>query len=338
MACALFWGSAVSTSWARINALETIETYGFAVHQQLLYNFAVHGDFFQTIHMGYDDAWTWSGHRALTLPVVAWMVGFTKGIHGLGIISAFLVSTGAFWSGLLARQRMGTWGMVLGVGLFVLSPCAMVIAVQDYQDLSLALPALLFCMWALGTQKLWLVFLGVLVGMSPREECVALVWCVAVLFSPQDDQWAGIKRNLFCCFVVTLVVVGGAEWLYPFQNSGHDMPLQNAIRTLRQGTVFLTGWPYLERFYLLIWVPLGLLACLSPLVAGPALVLSFLHMTVPEGHGVDRSWSQHSHHMAPAVAFAISASICGAARIWRWSRRFQANALGRVIRVVFWVI
>ena len=65
----LFWGTAVSTSWARIDALQTIEPYGFAVHEQLLFNFAQHSDFFQTVHLGYDDTWTWSGHRALTLPL-----------------------------------------------------------------------------------------------------------------------------------------------------------------------------------------------------------------------------------------------------------------------------
>ena len=68
-----FWGTAVSTAWARLAALQTIEPYAFAVHEQLLYNFSQSGRFFQTIHIGYDDNWTWSGHRALTLPMTGWI-------------------------------------------------------------------------------------------------------------------------------------------------------------------------------------------------------------------------------------------------------------------------
>ena len=67
----LFWGTAVSTSWARIDALQTIEPYGSAVHEQLLFNFAQHSDFFQTVHLGYDDTWTWSD-TAPSPPAAQW--------------------------------------------------------------------------------------------------------------------------------------------------------------------------------------------------------------------------------------------------------------------------
>ena len=63
----LWWTTAASTSHARIAALQTVEPYAFSVHEQLVRNFGIEGRFFQTIHKGYDDAWTWSGHRALTL-------------------------------------------------------------------------------------------------------------------------------------------------------------------------------------------------------------------------------------------------------------------------------
>ena len=65
----LFWATAVSTTWARINAIQTVEPYAFAVHEQLMRNFDANGSFSQTIHAGYDNAWTWSGHRALTMPI-----------------------------------------------------------------------------------------------------------------------------------------------------------------------------------------------------------------------------------------------------------------------------
>ena len=84
-----FYATAVSTSWARIEALQTIEPYAMAVHEQLLKNLSETGAWFQTIHRGYDDAWTWSGHRALTLPVVGWIHGFNP--------SALWLSKILFW-------------------------------------------------------------------------------------------------------------------------------------------------------------------------------------------------------------------------------------------------
>ena len=51
----IFWTTAVSTTWARINAIQTVEPYAFAVHEQLMRNFDSTGFFSQTIHAGYDD-------------------------------------------------------------------------------------------------------------------------------------------------------------------------------------------------------------------------------------------------------------------------------------------
>ena len=38
-------------------------------------------------------------------------------------------------------------------------------------------------------------------------------------------------------------------------------------------------------------------------------------MSVPDGHGVDRSWSGHCHHMAPAIAFSVSSILIGGSRL-----------------------
>ena len=80
-----------------------------------------------------------------------------------------------------------------------------------------------------------------------------------------------------------------------------------------QSNIF-RGLALQNRFYALIWIHSGALHFWSP-CCGPAVGLILLHMTVPEGHGVDRSWSGHCHHMAPAVAFAVSATTIGAASI-----------------------
>ena len=117
-----------------------------------------------------------------------------------------------------------------------------------------------------------------------------------------------------------MVAFGYASWAeanYPI-DSGHDMPLENALKSLGHNQIFLEGWLYKTRFYALVWIPLGSLAFLSPIVAAPAVGIILLHMTVPEAHGVDRSWSGHCHHMAPAVAFAVTATTIGAARLLRF--------------------
>ncbi len=96
------------------------------------------------------------------------------------------------------------------------------------------------------------------------------------------------------------------------------MPLENALGSLGHQRVFLEGWVYHTRFYALVFIPLGLLGYLAPLVGIPAIALCLFHMSVPGGHGVDRSWSGHCHHMAPAIAFSVLSILIGGSRVARW--------------------
>ncbi|MEC7985855.1 MAG: hypothetical protein VX278_11875, partial [Myxococcota bacterium] len=146
---------------------------------------------------------------------------------------------------------------------------------------------------------------------------------LAFLFPPTKKNKILYNARFFS-ISCTIAMVSGylywAELYYPIATSGHDMPLQNAVGSLGSGTIFLEGWVYRTRFYSYIWVPLGSLAFLSPLLSLPALGLSFLHMSVPEGHGVDRSWGGHCHHMAPAAAFAVAAISIGGFRLLHWMK------------------
>ena len=45
------------------------------------------------------------------------------------------------------------------------------------------------------------------------------------------------------------------------------------------------------------------------------MALIFMHMTVPPGHGVDRMWSGHAHHMAPVIPFFLAATIPGGTEV-----------------------
>ena len=331
----LFWTTAFSTSWARISALQTIEPYAFAVQEQLLANFSQTGSFFQTIHRGYDDAWTWSGHRALTLPIVGYIYAYFPSPLGLsGIMISWFV-LGAIGAGQIGRNHLEShWGYFWGSAVYLLAPASMALALQDYQDLCLALPCLVFA-WFLFERGHWfLSTLGTLLAIAPREETIPMAIFCAVMAIPwkRDEAYKKIWRwkAHLVTIVISLAVVGFYVWYaqkyYPLDAGGHDMPLENAVSSFGHERLFLEGWVYQTRFYALVFVPLGMLAYLAPLVGLPAIALCLFHMSVPDGHGVDRSWSGHAHHMAPALAFSVLATIIGGSRLMRGLRfsRFGA--------------
>jgi hypothetical protein len=331
----LFWMTAASTSWGRIASIQTVEPYAFAVHEQLLRNFSASGEFSQTIHAGYDDNWTWSGHRALTLPITGLFYGLSPSALWLSMLMISGIALGALPAGGIGRRAMGSsWGFLWGSFVYISAPASMALSLQDYQDLCLALPCLVFAIWAIGSGRWWLVLLGTLVGIAPREECVPIVVAIAMLCVPfrgKRIRWGLWIRNAILVALVAGAYAYWAETRFPISTSGHDMPLQNAVRSLGKGQIFLEGWLYRYRFYALVWVPLGTLAIFSPFIALPGVALCILHMSVPEGHGVDRSWSLHCHHMAPAIAFSVASVILGGARLLRWTRRAFPRSVGRFL-------
>ena len=317
-----FWATAVSTSWARIAALETIEPYGFAVHEQLLYNFSQNGDFFQTVHLGYDNTWTWSGHRAITLPLNGLLYGIDPSPLWLSKIQIFWMLSGAIPAAWIGRHVLGNiWGILLGAFLYLMSPALMALALQDYQDLVLATPFLMWTICAMYSGSIYWVILGAIVGCMPREECVPLVLATAMVVYPGNRRvWLRNIATAAGVVVFYFLVING---LFPLQESQHDMPLVNAIKQVTQWPpqLFLDGWPYLGEFYSLLWAPIGLLAIFAPEILLPGILLIFLHMTVPWGHGVDRSWGAHVHHMGPALPFFTAAAIIGSGRLLKWVHR-----------------
>ncbi len=317
-----FYTTAVSTSWARISALQTIEPYAMAVHEQLMRNFAETGSWFQTIHRGYDDAWTWSGHRALTLPIVAWLYGLQPSALWLSKLMIMGILSGAIPTGLIAKRHFQShWAFLWGGAVYLTMPATMAIALQDYQDLCFALP---FIVWAWNFFETgWLIaaVVGTLFAIAPREETIPMAIFCAIMARPMLDgvwQWKQQIRNIAVVLAIAGLYVWWAQTYYPLDAGGHDMPLQNALGSLGQQRIFLEGWVYHTRFYALVFIPLGMLAWFAPLVGAPAVALCLLHMSVPDGHGVDRSWSGHCHHMAPAVAFAVIAIVIGGSRVGRW--------------------
>lgn len=352
LALAFLWGTLTSTAAARLAVLRPIEAYALAVHEQLIRNRALEGAWEQTIHAGYDDAWTWSGHRSLTLVLSTWIYRLAPTALGLCAWQIAAVLAGAIPAALIGRRLFADTpagprlGMAFGGLVYLACPPVLVLALQDYQDLCFALPALVFCLWTLRAGHPAWVLPGAFVGIMPREECVPLVVAAALLTIP-----AAGRRRYAWNVVVSVLVAGGyallAQALHPIElkpgeGDGHDTPLVNAlaevVAALRgEG---LPGLPWLTSFYLPLLLPLGLLGLASPLTVAPALGLLFMHMTVPQQYGVDRSYVDHVHHLAPILAFLLVAVIEGAARLAGWSARLGAGArpavaLGLGLSLVF---
>ena len=149
VACGLvaltWWSTAVSTSMARIAAMQPVEAYAFAVYHQIVHNLANAGVFEQTVHQGYDDAWTWSGHRAPALFTTAALYRLDGGAFGLARVQILQVLLGVIPAAFLGWRatRGHAGGLLLGTGLYLGTPAVLAMALQDYQDLVLAVPFLL---------------------------------------------------------------------------------------------------------------------------------------------------------------------------------------------------
>ena len=333
-----WWGTADSTSRARLAALSPVESAAMAVFEQIVATYAATGRWAQTIHVGYINAWDWGGHKALVLYLVAALYPLQPDAVGLARIQLAGVLAGAIPAAILGRQAWGrAEGLLLGAALYLLAPAGMALALQDYQDLVLALPAILCAAACMRSgSALWAVF-GAAVLCLPREETPPMVYAVALVCPPWRQgrptepwwrrlRWGAWLRNL----VLGALVVAYAEAWHAALATANDASLIEGNRSHlfnNQGDLNLDGWSALPTFYALLFVPFGALGLLSP---GPLLVglggLG-LHLTVPLGQGIDRSWLGHAHHVAPVAGFLLVAAIEGAGRLLR---RLGRLPLGRL--------
>ncbi|MFT5585709.1 MAG: hypothetical protein ACI9VR_003302 [Cognaticolwellia sp.] len=309
---------ALSTSWARIAALQTVETYAFAAYQQIVHNLSLHGVFEQTLHKGYADAWAWSGHRSGTIFLASWFYRLNPTSLGLARFQIFTILAGVIPAMGLGRQGLKhPVGWALGALIYLGTPPVMAIALQDYQDLALALPALVFLAWSLRAHWAW-VPLAALCALLPREETTPLVLVMALSWPPggwRSPHWRRWALNLSLCALMTLGWVGASEAIAPAEEAAYQMPLSDAVGGLGGGgaVIFLDGWSGLESFYLDLAWPTGVWGLLNPVPLAVSGGMALFHMSIPAGHAVDRSWVGHSHHIAPGLAFGMVASIGGAA-------------------------
>lgn len=314
----------------KVLSLQSVENYAFAVYNQLLYNFSREGHFFQTIHRGYDDNWMWSGHKAGLLPVVSWLYGLRPSPVWLAQLQLGAVALGAFPAYHLGRLAIGgIAGGLLGLALYFGYPPLYHLALQDYQDTALAMPALMVLLYFRHRQK-WLGFaLACLLACLVREE-IALMVALLGFGVPGT-----LKQRATLGFIGAAVAALylGTVWLVWHGEMTFEAPAQSQFRHW-----FSTFPPNLPpilydkqeawTFYSALLSPLQWLSVGSPLTLLPGLGGLFVHVHVNPGNGVERVWAPgfHIHHLAPIAPLFIGASIETLGSLMRLARRLATRA------------
>ncbi|MFH1466977.1 MAG: DUF2079 domain-containing protein [Pseudomonadota bacterium] len=326
----------------RLLRLACQDPANFDTFFQVAWNFQDSGVFRQTVHAGYADSWVWGGHLSLTFPLASLLLGLhpTPGfLQGLQLAA---VSSAVVAGFLLGRaEARDAAGGVLGVLAVVGSPALLVVALADYQDLVLCIPAAL---WAtVFIRRGWLVpsLLACAAMAACREECVLLV---PLLAAAVPGPWRRRLLWALCGGLVAGTVLGVEIWL-SLGVDRYPNPLAvvgpGSLQSL-VGKLQLRGWMAQNlRTYWLLLEPLGLLLLLSPLhLLG---VLSVLAVHAGDFFHASDWYSPLVHHFAPAVAMAIAGVVIGGAvpLRWllargRWGRALAWGALAAVLAVSAW--
>jgi hypothetical protein len=291
----------------RIRTLTVVESYGFAAYEQIVRNFALYGEWGQTIHRGYIAHWMWSGHRSLWLfPAAAvyraWpgpevLVSLQTGLVALGCIPAF---------GLGRRGVGGVAGGMLGLLLYAGFGPLWALALQDYQDLVLGVPFALAAVWAVRAgSAVGFVFAGLGCGAA-REEWVATLPVIALA---AGGGWRDRAKMMGAGLGTVALLAAVLAWLGR-DAVGYETPMQTHAGAVGAGLPPIQrDWGDYQRFYAHFLFPANFVGLLSPLVLAPAAGALLVHLTTPEGSGIDVQWSRHIHHMAPVAAFFVAAAI-----------------------------
>lgn len=298
-----------AAAFERIRTLQVVESYGFAVYEQLIHNAALHGEFFQTIHRGYIDHWMWSGHRSLLLYVASWLyAGWPEPIT-LATFQVAMVSLGCLPAFGLGRRVIGGGiGGAIGLMMYAGFPPLWVIALNDYQDVVLGVPFAIATVWALRERSVvGFVLAGFGCAMAREEWALTL----PILGFAATGGWR--PRLGFAGLGVAVAGVFAAiVWFLGRDAVGYETPMNTQFgAVLGHLPPIQRTWADVDRFYIHFLRPATFVAALAPLTALPAAGAFLVHLTTPNGSGIDADWRGHIHHMAPIAALLIAASIDG---------------------------
>lgn len=301
-----------AAAWERIQSLRVVESYGFAVYEQIIRNQALEGSFFQTIHRGYIDHWMWSGHRSVALYPVAELYALAPEPLTLATIQVACVALGTFPAYALGRTVLGgVSGGMVGVLLYAGFPPIWAMALQDYQDLVLGIPFALTAVWAAQARRGGAFVVAGLLTACTREEWAMTLPLLGLTFA---GGWRVRLRGLALGVGCTLTF-GALAWWLGRDAHGYETPAQtHGLAMLLHPPPIQRTWADYGRFYAYFLYPANYVAALGPLVAAPGLAALALHLTTPQGSGIDADWRGHIHHMAPVATFLVAGGIVGFGR------------------------
>lgn len=302
-----------AAAWDRIQGLGVVESYGFAAYEQLIRNRAFEGVFSQTIHRGYIDHWMWSGHRSVALYVTPWFYRLWPEPLTLSTLQVGLVAAACLPAFGLGRTLFGgVLGGAVALLLYAGFPPFWVLALNDYQDIVLGIPFAFCAVWALRTGSPWWFALAGFLCACTREEWAATL---PVLGFAAAGGWRQRLRYAATGLTTALLFTALVVWL------GRDaVGYQTPVQT-HAGALFghlppiQRGWADYHRFYIHFLVPTTGLAVLSPTLALPGIGALLVHLTTPNGSGIDADWRGHIHHMTPVATFFVAATIDGLAHL-----------------------
>ena len=304
-----YFCSLQSAAVERIRTLTVVEGYGFAAYEQVIRNYALYGEGGQTIHRGYIAHWMWSGHRSLWLFGAAGVYRLAPGPEALVTLQTALVALGCIPAFGLGRRAIGgTEGGLAGLALYGLFGPLWAIALQDYQDLVLGIPFAVAAVWALRERSLaGFAVAGFLCGAA-REEWVLTLPVIALA---AGGGW----RHRLMALATALATVGllaALLWWLGRDAVGYETPMQTQAGAVGLGLPPIQrSWVDYHKFYSHFFFPLNFAALVSPLVLAPGAGALLLHLTTPQGSGIDTQWRGHIHHMAPVAAFLVAGAIDG---------------------------
>ncbi len=306
---ALSWaGWALGVVAQHERAIEPVVGGGFAPFIQIAWAWNEGLGWVQTVRWEPLRLWCWDQHWGPLFIPIAWLSGLWESAWTLARIQVVLVSLGCLSAWLLGWAEARLPGAVAGLLIYACSGAVMVIALTDYQNLTLALPLLPLAIWASRHASLPVFLLIAALLGSVREELLLLLPLVglaggahrALLAALVSAGWAALLHGWagFLTGDSATATIVEASWRQLATGGLELLPRIDWNRTLRFCGPGLIG---------LVAAPLYAMACWG--VAAFQTLPGASSITGPAWHFV--------HHMAPLVGMATCGGIVGVGRLMR---------------------
>lgn len=296
-------------------AIRPLGGLAYATFVQIVHNWSSGAGWTQTIHQGYADEWRWGGHYTPMLFVTGWLASLSASPWGLARVQAVAVGLGAFAAWKLGKDEARLPGGVAALVIYLGSGATAMLALADYQDLVLLVPATPLVVWAARHAPVGVFLACAALYAAVREEALLILPFVGLAGGLSRAALAAAVSGAFLCVYAQL---DAPPYPNPLRDILHNQwratpALPNAFGTADWAlyrTLASTAWPWMG---------------LAPIVAIGGVPVLVSHWFDPTGaSGLD---SPAVHHFSPYVGIALSAAIVGIARLMRIGGRLWAWGL-----------